>query len=247
LFLEDIIRIAKYIASCGISSRRQAEALIAEHKVKVNGEIITSPALNITENDQVEIEDRLISPVGETKLYLYHKPAGLIVSHNDEQGRKTIFSQIPSFYGHLVTVGRLDMNSEGLLLLTSNGELARFMELPQNKWPRKYKVKIFGNLPKNLRPELARGIIVEGIKYQPIEVNILYSSGNNHWLELTLQEGKNREIRNICTHYNLKIARLIRTEFGPFSLGELPSGKIVAVASKMTKQLLVEMGNKKAT
>ncbi len=227
------IRIAKLIAQCGHCSRREAEELILEGRVKVNGETISSPATFITDHS-VKIDDKLINAKQAIRLWLFHKPEGFLTTSKDPHNRKTIFDLLPKNMPRTITVGRLDFNTEGLLLLTTNGALARYMELPKNKWIRKYRARVFGKVDADRLKKLERGITVEGTCYGSIKVEVDSQKGSNSWLKISLEEGKNREIRKVMEHLGLKVNRLIRVSFGPFSLGELK----VAEVKEVTKAIL---------
>lgn len=222
-----ITRIAKKIANSGICSRREAERLISSGLVKINGEIIKTPICEITDNSVILIKDKPIPKNITTSLWIYNKPPGFITTHNDPEGRPTIFSTLPKSLPHIISVGRLDINSEGLLLLTNNGKLARFLELPSSQLVRCYKVRVFGEIPKNFTKILEKGITIKENKYKPIKVTINSDlKKKNNWITLKLKEGKNREIRKIMQYFNLKISRLIRISYGPFLLKNLKSKEI---------------------
>lgn len=229
------VRIAKYIAHCGYCSRREAEELILEGRVKVNGKTIETPATLITDHT-VKIDNKLlVNQDDNTRVWLMHKPKGIITSSKDEKNRKTIFDVLPKYLPRVVSVGRLDFNTEGLLVLTTNGELARYMELPQNKWIRTYRARVFGILNYERLKKLEKGITVNGVRYGAIKVEIEMEKESNSWLKISLQEGKNREIRKIMEELGLKVNRLIRTSFGPFILGDLKVGEISEVSKKILK------------
>lgn len=242
-------RIAKYIARSGYCSRREAEKLIFNHQVKINGEIITNPATNVNDNDKITIDDTPLKPQQETRLWRYHKPRGLIVTMNDEKNRNTIFAQLKKDHAidYIISVGRLDMDSEGLMLLTNDGALARQLELPKNQWLRKYKVRAhMDNHWKSydwqkIHDELQHGITIDGIQYDKIDFYISKGAqrdGANQWIDVTLREGKNREIRRVFTHFDLQVNRLIRLSYGSFHLGKLAKGDIDEVSPKALKSLL---------
>lgn len=222
------IRIAKLIAQAGHCSRREAEELIVEGRVKVNGEVITSPATFITDHS-VKIDDKLINAKQPIRLWLFHKPEGVLTTTKDPQARKTVFDLLPKNMPRTITVGRLDYNTEGLLLFTTSGPLARYMELPKNKWIRKYRARVFGKVNHERLKKLENGIIVEGVRYGSIKAEVEVEKGANSWLKISLEEGKNREIRKVMEHLGLRVNRLIRVSYGPFGLGELKSCEIKEV------------------
>jgi 23S rRNA pseudouridine2605 synthase len=195
-------------------------------KVQVNGITITNPAVSIQSTDKVSLNDQLLGAEPSLQLWLYHKPRGVITSHKDPQGRPTVFDQLPKDMQRVVSVGRLDINSEGLLLLTNRGDFARFCELPDNKLMRRYKVRVFGNVDKHELDKLKRGCVVDGVKYGAIDVKIMECSRANSWLEVTLFEGKNREIRKVLGAYQLAVNRLIRVQYGPWELGNQSIGTV---------------------
>lgn len=228
------IRIAKYIAHAGFCSRREAEALIAEGRVKVNGVAIDTPATLITDHS-VKIDDKLINATNEIRLWLFHKPEGIITSSKDEKGRKTIFDALPKNMPRVVSVGRLDFNTEGLLLLTTNGDFARHMELPKNKIGRTYRARVYGKVDMERLKKLVGGIKVDGVRYGSIKVELDSEKGSNSWLTITMEEGKNREIRKVMEYFGLKVNRLIRTSFGPFKLGSLKVGELQEISRTVLK------------
>jgi len=236
-------RIAKSIASTGYCSRRAAEKLISMGKVKVNEKLILTPAYFVSKKDKITVEGSLIKNKKHIELYIFHKPKGVIVSKNDPQNRKTIYSFLPDDLQQLHYVGRLDYNTEGLLLLTNDGKLKRYLELPINKIERIYKVKVHGNLERLKKDNLLKGITVNNVKYGPIYVDILEKREKISWLNLKLFEGKNREIRKIMEYYNLFINDLIRIKFGPFSLNNLDRGKIIRIEEKKLKVFLKNIGD----
>ena len=228
------IRIAKYIAHAGFCSRREAEVLIEEGRVKVNGKTISTPATLITDHS-VKIDDKLINAKQPTRLWLFHKPQGVLTTSKDPLNRKTVFDLIPKNLPRVITVGRLDFNTEGLLLLTTNGDLGRYMELPKNKWIRKYRARVFGKINHERLKRLEKGITVEGVRYNSIKAEVEVEKESNSWLKIALEEGKNREIRKVMEHLGLKVNRLIRVSFGPFNLGELPVCEVKEVTKVMMK------------
>lgn len=231
-------RIAKRLARAGVCSRRDAERLIAEGRVRLNGEILASPAVNVTEDDRIEVDGNPVGGKEPTRLWRYHKPKGLVTSHRDEKGRTTIFESLPPGMPRVISVGRLDLTSEGLLLLTNNGELARHLELPATGWTRKYRVRAFGSIAQERLDALENGIKVDGVLYGAIEARLEKTQGANVWLEMTLREGKNREIRKVLEHLGLTVNRLIRVSYGPFHLGHLEEGAAEEVPAKAIREAL---------
>src|SRR5882724_4742852 len=209
-------RIAKVIARAGLCSRREAEAWIAAGRVALNGEIIASPALNVTSADRVAVDGKPLPQRERTRLFLYHKPDGLVTTHADPQGRPTIFAALPKDLPRLLSVGRLDMNTEGLLLLTNDGGLARILELPKTGWLRRYRVRAHGRVAPETLKGLRDGITIDGIHYGAIDAEIEREQGANLWLTFAMREGKNREVKNVMSHLGLAVNRLIRVSFGPF-------------------------------
>jgi 23S rRNA pseudouridine2605 synthase len=231
-------RIAKYLARAGIASRRDAERLIAEGLVKLNGKTVETPATFVSPGDRVSVEGKQIEPPQRTRLFRHHKPDGLVTTHKDPQGRPTVFERLPPAMGRVVSVGRLDLNSEGLLLLTNDGELARRLELPSNGWLRRYRVRVHGHVDERALAALERGVTIEGVAYGPIEAGLDSRQGTNSWLTVSLKEGKNREIRRVMQHLGLQVTRLIRTAYGPFQLGALPKGAVEEVHPKILREQL---------
>lgn len=235
-------RIAKYLAHAGICSRREAETLIAEGKVMVNGERLDSPAVKVFSRDQIKVRGKLVKPPEVTRMWLYHKPAGLITATRDPEGRPTIFDHLPKTLPRVVTVGRLDLTTEGLLILTNDGELARNMELPATGLERHYRARAHGRVTEEGLKELAKGAIVDGVEYSPIQAVLERTTGTNNWLSVVLKEGKNREVRKALASIGLTVNRLIRIQYGPFSLGDLPSGQLQEVPiDQILKQLGTDM------
>lgn len=222
-------RIAKVMARAGLCSRRDAERWIAEGRVHVNGQVLDTPACTVSDDDAIVVDGKPLPKAEKTRLYLFHKPAGLVTTARDEKGRPTVFEGLPKQLGRLVSVGRLDLNTEGLLLLTNDGELARWLELPANAMRRTYRVRAHGRLPGNAVERLAKGMIVEGVIYGPIQANVDKDEGTNVWLTLTLTEGKKREIRKVMEALGMTVNRLIRVSYGPFELGPLPRGALEEV------------------
>jgi 23S rRNA pseudouridine2605 synthase len=228
-------RIAKVIAQSGLCSRRDAEKLITERKVKVNGAIIDSPALNVSKDDEIFVSGKQIEQKSDVRLWLYHKPVGLVTTHKDELGRKTVFETIPKYLPRMVSVGRLDLNTEGLLLLTNDGGLARHLELPTTGLKRRYRVRVYGFDETKMIEKLAKGMTIEGIRYAPIicEVEKAEKRTANIWVTVTLSEGKNREIRKVFEHFGCKVSRLIRISYGVFELNDLAQNEIREVPRKV--------------
>lgn len=231
-------RLAKYIARSGACSRREAERLIAEGRITLNGETVTTPAVNVEGSEKILIDGEKLPAIDKTRVWVYYKPTGLITSHKDEKDRATVFDNLPKGMPKVISVGRLDLNSEGLLLLTNNGELSRKLELPSNGWSRRYRVKVHGRISQEKFKELEKGITIEGITYGSIKVEIDSEQGTNAWLTVTLQEGKNREIRKVMKFLGLDVARLIRVSYGPFQLGSLKKGEVREVSQKVLKEQL---------
>lgn len=231
-------RIAKYLARSGVCSRREAEKLIEQKRVTVNGEIVDSPAFNVEGTEKILLDGEKVTRPQDTRLWLYHKPVGLVTTHKDNQSRPTVFDNLPVGMPRVISVGRLDLNSEGLLLLTNNGELSRALELPQNGWSRRYKVRVHGFLDKKKIDDLAQGTVIDGVHYGSAKVVIESQQGTNAWLSVTLNEGKNREIRKLMNSIGLEVARLIRLSYGPFQLGSLKKGEVKEVPQKVLKEQL---------
>ena len=232
------MRLAKMIARSGVCSRREADGLIKQGRVTVNGEIVDSPAFNIYGDEKILLDGEKLPQVQVTRLWIYHKPAGLVTSHKDEKNRPTVFNNLPANLPRVISVGRLDLNSEGLLLLTNNGELSRQLEMPSNGWVRRYKVRVFGNVNPNKLQSLQQGIVVDGIEYGSIKVDIEAKNGANTWLLVTLKEGKNREIRRVMKYLGLEVSRLIRLSYGPFQLGSLRKGEVKEISQKVLREQL---------
>jgi 23S rRNA pseudouridine2605 synthase len=237
-------RIAKVIARAGICSRRDAEKLIAEGRVCVDGAVITSPALNVTASNVVVVDGNPLLEPEATRLWRYHKPSGLVTTHKDPQGRPTVFASLPKAMARVVSVGRLDFNSEGLLLLTNDGEMARRLEMPAGGWTRKYRVRLFGKVTQADLDRLATGITIDGVKYGPIVADIERSKGMYSWALVSLKEGKNREIKRVMERLGLKVARLIRVSYGPFQLGQLAEGQTEEIPARLWREQL-GIGRKK--
>ena len=223
-------RIAKLLARAGIASRREVERMIEDGRVKLNGEVVTTPATLLTNLRGVSVDDKAVGPMAPPRLYRFHKPAGLITAERDPTGRPTIYTALrnalPPGTARVMPVGRLDVNTEGLLLMTNDGELKRAMELPTTGVPRTYRARTFGDISQAKLEELIEGIEIDGVRYGPINANLERSAGRNKWVEMTLTEGKNREIRRVLEHLGLEVSRLLRTKYGPFELGDLQRGSV---------------------
>jgi 23S rRNA pseudouridine2605 synthase len=231
-------RIAKVMARAGVCSRRDAEAWIAEGRVSVNGEVLTSPAFNVSETDDVRVDGQRLAAPERTRLFLFHKPRGLVTTARDPEGRNTVFAVLPPDLPRVVAIGRLDINTEGLLLLTNDGGLSRVLELPSTGWLRRYRVRAHGNIDQAALDRLAGGVTIEGVNYLGIEAKLDREQGANAWLTLGLREGKNREIKKILEHLGLAVNRLIRVSFGPFELGDLPEGEVMEVRTRVLRDQL---------
>jgi 23S rRNA pseudouridine2605 synthase len=231
-------RIAKVLARAGVASRRDAEKLILEGKVSVNGKRIDSPALNVTARDKITVDGKPIGQPEAPRLWLYHKPSGLVTTTRDEKGRKTVFDALPDDMPRVVSIGRLDLNSEGLLLLTNDGGIKRRLELPSTGWVRKYRVRIKGAPLDTAFEPLRRGITVDGERFAPMAVTLDRQQGANAWLTLALREGRNREIRRAMESIGLVVNRLIRISYGPFQLGELAAGKVEEIKPRVLRDQL---------
>ena len=231
-------RIAKVLARAGVASRRDAERMIEEGRVAVNGKVITRAALNVTDRDRITVDDKPLEAPEAPRLWLYHKPAGLVTTTKDEQGRRTIFDALPEDLPRVMSVGRLDLNSEGLLLLTNDGGIKRKLELPSTGWLRKYRVRVNGRPTDDMLAPLRAGTVVDGQAFQPMEVTLDRQQGANAWLTIGLREGKNREIRRAMTDIGLSVNRLIRVSYGPFQLGQLKQGEVEELRPRVVRDQL---------
>ena len=234
-------RIAKVIARAGLASRREAEAWIAAGRVAVNGATISSPALNVGPADSIVVNGEPLPRRERTRLFLYNKSRGLVTTNSDPQGRPTIFAALPKHLPRLISIGRLDLNTEGLLLLTNDGALARVLELPATAWLRSYRVRAYGRVTQEALDGLKRGVTIDGIRYGAVEATLDREQGSNVWLTFAIREGKNREVRNVLRHLGLQVNRLIRVSFGPFELGALEDS---AVSEVETSELRKQLGEK---
>jgi 23S rRNA pseudouridine2605 synthase len=234
-FPPDGERIAKVLARSGVCSRRDGERLIADGRVTVNGKVLDTPAFKVTAQDDVRVDGKRINAPEPTRLWRYHKPAGLVTSHRDPAGRATVFERLPDGLPRVISIGRLDLTSEGLLLLTNDGALARRLELPANGWKRVYRARAFGRITQGELDELAQGIEADGVQYGPIVAELDRQQSANAWITLTLHEGKNREVRKVLEALGLRVNRLIRTGYGPFELGALLPGAADEVEPRQLK------------
>jgi 23S rRNA pseudouridine2605 synthase len=239
-------RLAKVMARSGLCSRRQAEQLILEKKVKVDGVVIESPALNVLRTAKISIEGQPLPTLQATRLWRYYKKKGCITSHKDPQGRPTLFDQLPPALGrHVLSVGRLDFNTEGLILLTNDGEFSRLLEHPSTGLERCYRVRAFGALSQEKLDRLKKGVVIDKVHYKGIKAQLENTQGSNHWVSMTLKEGKNREIRKVMEFLGCQVTRLIRISYGPFILGDLKQGTLEEVSTSMMKSLKKELERKK--
>jgi len=233
-------RIAKWLARAGVASRRDAEKLLADGVVAVNNTVVTHPATFIEPGDIVQVRGAVVDAPERTRLWRYHKPEGLVTTHRDPQGRPTVFDKLPPMLPRVVSVGRLDLNSEGLLLLTNDGALARRLELPANGWIRRYRVRVYGAIDNRALGGLVRGVTIGGVRYGPIEATLDARTGTNSWLSVALKEGRNREVRKVMAHLGLQVTRLIRVAYGPFQLGNLDRGAVDEIPGKVLREQLPE-------
>ena len=229
--------MAKFLARAGVCSRRDAERLIAEGRVQLNGKVLDTPAVKVTAKDKVQIDGRPIGAAEPTRLWRFHKPSGLVTTHRDPAGRATVFEHLPKQMPRVISVGRLDLTSEGLLLLTNDGGLARRLELPSNGWLRRYRARAFGRVEQGELDQLKNGITVDGVRYGPIDARLERAAANS-WITLSLTEGKNREVRRVLEALGLKVNRLIRISYGPFQLGTLAPGVVEEIPRKVLKDQL---------
>lgn len=231
-------RIAKVIARAGLCSRREAEAWVAAGRVAVDGTVVTSPATTVTERQVVAVDGKPLPAPAPVRLWRYHKPPGLVTTARDPQGRPTVFDRLPKAMPRVISIGRLDLNSEGLLLLTNDGGLARRLELPATGWRRRYRVRVHGRVEQTALDRLKDGVTVSGERYGPIEAVLERQTGSNAWLMVTLAEGRNREVRRVMEHLGYRVNRLVRIGYGPFVLGKLPRGAVEEVSPAGVRQAL---------
>jgi 23S rRNA pseudouridine2605 synthase len=231
-------RVAKLLARVGLCSRRDAERWIAAGRVTVDGQVLTTPAVTVTKDNEVRVDGVPLPTPDRPRLWRYHKPCGLVTTHRDEKGRPTVFDTLPEDLPRVISIGRLDLNSEGLLLLTNDGALARRLELPATGWLRRYKVRVHGDVDPDRLAALAAGITIDRVAYGPIHAGLERRQGSNAWIALGLREGKNREVRRVLEHLGLPVTRLIRLSFGPFQLGNLARGAVAEVPRKVLAEQL---------
>ena len=231
-------RIAKFLARAGVSSRRDAEAMIAAGRVALNGQAVSHPATFVAADDIVLVDGKPVATPARTRLWRYHKPSGLVTTHRDPEGRPTVFEKLPAALPRVISVGRLDLTSEGLLLLTNDGALARLLELPATGWIRRYRVRVYGAVDPARLAALARGTTIAGVRYGPIEAGLDSRKGENAWLSVALREGRNREIRKVMASLDLVVTRLIRISYGPFQLGLLPRGAVEEIPARVLREQL---------
>ena len=231
-------RIAKFIAACGVCSRRGAEDLIAKGAVCVDGEVLTTPVFLVDGTEKITVNGQDIVLPDMVRLWCYHKPRGVLTTQKDPAGRPTVFETLPKHLPRVMSVGRLDFNSEGLLLLTTGGALKRYLELPSTGWTRTYRVRVHGKITPEIIGRLQKGIKIDGVAYAPCQIMVEKEQGTNVWLQMSLTEGKNREIRRMLGFFDLPVSRLIRISYGPFQLGKLQVGQVKEVPQKQVKEIL---------
>lgn len=228
-------RVAKLIARAGICSRRDAERLIAEGRVKLDGKVLREPGIAVDNPARIQVDNKPLPKAERARMWRYHKPAGLVTTARDPEGRPTVFERLPPGLPRVVTVGRLDLTSEGLLLLTNDGALARHLELPATGWVRRYRVRVHGTVDPARLARLKQGTMIDGVRYGPVEAVLEREKGVNAWLAMALSEGRNREVRRLCESMGLKVTRLIRTAYGPFQLGLLPRGEAEEIPARVLR------------
>ncbi len=231
-------RIAKFLARAGVASRREAEKLIEQGIVTVNGAVLTTPAFKVTPDMDIRVDGTRIAKPGPPRLWRYHKPDGLVTTHKDPQGRKTVFEALEGRLPRVISVGRLDLTTEGLLLLTTSGALSRRLELPSSGWARRYRVRAYGRVRQSQLDSLKDGVTIDGVQYGPVRAQLDQQQGGNVWITLSINEGKNREVRALMRHLDLQVNRLIRTAYGPFQLGKLRKNDIEEISGKQMKEQL---------
>lgn len=235
-------RIAKFLSRAGIASRRDAEAMIALGRIRLNQETVTHPAVFVKAGDIVLLDGKPVSAPERTRLWRYHKPEGLVTTHKDPEGRPTVFAHLPPGLPRVISVGRLDLTSEGLLLLTNDGALSRRLELPETGWLRRYRVRVHGGVAPEKLKRLGDGMVVDGTRFGPIEAAVDSVQRANSWLSISLREGKNREIRRVMEVLGLPVTRLIRVAYGPFQLGNLARGTVEEVNGKILREQVPGLG-----
>jgi 23S rRNA pseudouridine2605 synthase len=231
-------RIAKFLARAGVASRRESERLIEAGRVALNGALVSHPATLVDTGDVLAVDGKAVANREQSKIWRYHKPAGLVTTARDPQGRPTVFAALPTTLPRLISVGRLDINTEGLLLLTNDGGLARYLEHPAQGISRTYRIRAHGHADETAIAKLADGVIIDGIHYRPVQATLDSRHGSNCWLTMTLREGKNREIKKLLEHLGLQVTRLIRTAYGPFQLGKLAQGAVEEMPPRQLPKLL---------
>jgi 23S rRNA pseudouridine2605 synthase len=244
-------RIAKVLARAGVASRREVERMIADGRVAIKGEILDTPATLVVGTRNISVDGNPVAEAEGTRVWRYHKPRGMMTTHNDPEGRPTVFDALPKSLGRVISVGRLDYNTEGLLLLSNDGGLARWMELPKTGWKRQYRVRVHGTVDEEALKKLRKGISVDGINYGEINAMLERTTGTNAWLKIAIREGKNREVRKVLEHLGLQVTRLIRTAYGPFELGALEHGKVDEISAEGLRESvphnLITEGPKRAS
>jgi len=233
-------RLAKRIARAGLCSRREAERWIEAGRVAIDGNIVASPAINVDGQTAITVDGKRLPKVAHARLWLYHKPRGLVTTHQDPEGRPTVFAQLPPELPRVISVGRLDLNSEGLLLLTNDGGLARQLERPATGLQRRYRVRAFGRIEQAALDRLSKGVTVNGVRYGKITAKIEKRQGANVWLGFDISEGKNREVRKVLEHLGLRVNRLIRVAYGPFQLGQLSQGRASEVPRRIMEKWVMQ-------
>ncbi len=231
-------RIAKFLSRAGVASRRESERLIEARRVALNGIVVTHPATLVGTDDALAVDGKVIAGLEQSRIWRYHKPAGLVTTARDPQGRPTVFAALPKTLPRLISVGRLDINTEGLLLLTNDGELARYLEHPVQGISRTYRIRAHGDADERAIGKLAEGVTVDGVRYRPVQTSLDSRQGSNCWLTMTLREGKNREIKKLLEPVGLQVTRLIRTAYGPFQLGRLTQGAVEELPRRVLSKLL---------
>lgn len=235
-------RIAKYLSRVGVASRREIERLIEQGKISVNNKVLDTPVCFVSDKDHITVDGEVVGQKQQAQLWAYYKPQGCLTTRNDPEGRTTIFDLLPEDLPYLMPIGRLDYNSEGLLLLTNDGGLKRYLEHPDNQIHRRYKVRSYGKLNQKMLDDLSKGVVIDQIHYAPIYAELDKMQGNNCWTTFTLTEGKNREIRKVMTHLGCQVNRLIRTDYGDFSLGKMKLGQVKEIPESYMKKVLKGYG-----